>query len=88
MDRWSRFGVAEHRHPCGCPILSRFVRKGGPHGPRRNSGTRTLTVYARGSHPCTERKGGAPFVVVNSTGIKVDTRPSLSPISTKSKAPL
>jgi hypothetical protein len=46
----------------GCPILSRLVRKGGQHGPQLIS-QRTQTVWVRGTHPCKERRDGAPSVV-------------------------
>ena len=41
----------------GCPILSRFVRKGGQHGPLFKP--RSPGAEVRGAHPCKRRKDGA-----------------------------
>jgi hypothetical protein len=57
-------GSCGRSHEWGCPILSRFVRKGGQHGPRLIPVSEAPTAWVRGSHPCKERKDGAPFVVM------------------------
>jgi hypothetical protein len=50
----------------GCPILSRTLRKGGNHRLGFLFRIQSLKIRDRCSHPCKERKDGAPSVVVAS----------------------
>jgi hypothetical protein len=73
---WPRLSISLTLSDCGCPILSRFVRKGGRHRLRLRFRTGDR-VSVRGSHPCKKRKSGAPSVVVESKGWA--TRPLFGP---------
>src|SRR5439155_9138202 len=58
----------------GCPILSRTLRKGGRQSAQFQIQAQEIEV--RGSHPCKERKGGGPSVVVVSNRWATPCSPS------------
>jgi len=82
---WPRFLIFGAPATNGCPILSRFVRKGGRHEPQHHFYKNNNRV--RYPHPCQERKDGAPSLVICSGRKNKGGHPSLSCMKSDFLAP-